>query len=361
MHKLLLLLLISCSTYLLKAQVTESRKLALNKEVFYELNTRQFTTEGNYAGVAKHIKRLKKMGVTTVWFMPIYPIGTTNRKGSLGSYYSISNYTASNPEFGSMEQFKNLVKLIHEADMKVIIDWVANHTAWDHAWVKEHPEYYAKDSVGKMYSPFDWSDVVQLNYKNEALHTAMINEMKYWVEQTNIDGFRCDMAHLVDLNFWKKARTTLDKIKPLTWLGETQEPEYFEAFEIIYGWEFLHKMEDEAKGKCTKAQLDSIIKWYIKDYNQGKLRLLFTTNHDENSWSGTEAERMGGQAKADEYLKLCATLPGVLLIYNGQEEPLEKRLKFFDTDPIEFKTLSKAKFIKQLGKIRKKEKRMIER
>jgi alpha-amylase len=318
--------------------------------VIYEVNTRQFTKEGTFKAFAKHLPRLQKMGVNIIWLMPIQPIGTTNRKGTLGSYYSIANYTDINPEYGTLADFKAVVKQAHALNMKVMIDWVANHTSWDHPWVKAHPEYYALDSNGKKYSPFDWSDVAQINHKNKRQQEAMLSDMKYWVTNCDIDGFRCDMAHLMPLEFWKTARTKLDQVKPLIWLGETQDTNYFEAFDIIYGWEWLHKMEDYVKGTTIKGGLDSLMQNYYLDYQKGKYRLLFTTNHDENSWSGTEFDRLKNYTGI--FTKACIQLPGIPLIYSGQEEPLKRRLQFFEKENINFSKYALQNNFKNLIKKR---------
>jgi alpha-amylase len=318
----------------------------LPSQVIYEVNVRQFTKEGTFKAFAKHIPRLKKMGITTLWFMPIQPIGVKNRKGGLGSYYSISDYTSVNPEFGDVEDFKNVVELAHKSDMKVMIDWVANHCAWDNKWMKTNPEFFEKDSTGKMHSPFDWSDVVELDYSNEGLQDAMIESMSYWVTDCNIDGFRCDVADMVPLKFWMNARNAIDNHKKVIWLSETGGSDFLQAFDMVYGWEWMHALEDFHKGKNNIAQLDSIAQWYIGDYQRGKYRLLFTTNHDENSWNGTEYERYGKQAL--DMATLTMMMPGVPLIYNGQEEPLKRRLKFFEKDDIGFSKYTLASFYKKL-------------
>jgi alpha-amylase len=315
-------------------------------QVIYEVNVRQFTKEGTFKAFAKHIPRLKKMGITTLWFMPIQPIGVKNRKGGLGSYYSISDYTAVNPEFGDVEDFKNVIEQAHKLDMKVMIDWVANHCAWDNKWMKTNPEFFEKDSSGKMHSPFDWSDVVELDYGNEGLQDAMIESMSYWVTECNIDGFRCDVADMVPLKFWMNARGTIDNHKKVMWLSETGGSDFLQAFDMVYGWEWMHALEEYHKGKNNIAQLDSIAQWYLQDYQRGKYRLLFTTNHDENSWNGTEYERFGKQAL--DMATLTMMMPGVPLIYNGQEEPLKRRLKFFEKDNIGFGKYALNPFYKKL-------------
>jgi alpha-amylase len=318
----------------------------------YEVNVRQYTPEGTLNAFAQHLPRLKEMGVGVVWFMPIYPIGITNRKETLGSYYSIKDYKAINPEFGNLDDFKAIVKQAHELGMKVVLDWVANHTSWDNAWVTQHPDYYAKDSSGHLYAPFDWSDVVQLNHKSMPQQDAMIDAMAFWVNECGIDGFRCDMAHLAPVDFWVKARTRLDAIRPLFWLAETQDTPYYKAFDVVYGWEWLHKMEDYYKGKTGIAGLDSVLQHYQHDYANNKFRILFTTNHDENSWQGTEFDRYGDAARP--FAALCATLPGIPLVYGGQEEPLRHKLNFFNKDTIGFNRYEWQPFFKALLQLRKR-------
>jgi alpha-amylase len=317
----------------------------------YEVNLRQYTPEGTINAFADHLPRLKEMGVDVIWLMPVHPIGIKNRKDSLGSYYSIRDYKAVNPEFGTLDDFKKLVAEAHRQGMKLIIDWVANHTSWDNVRMKDHPEYYHKNDKGEIHAPFDWADVAQLDHQNTAQQDAMINAMKFWVTETGLDGFRCDMAHLCPAPFWNKARKTLDSIRPLFWLGETQDAPYFSAFDAIYGWEWLHKMEDYYKGKTTIAGLDTVISQYMSDYKRKKFRILFTTNHDENSWNGTEFDRYGDGARA--FAAICATLPGMPLLYSGQEEPLKKKLAFFTKDTIPFKNYEWKNFFTTLLQLRK--------
>ncbi len=301
----------------------------------YEINTRQYTQEGTFNAFAKELLRLKDMGVKTLWFMPIHPIGIKNRKGTLGSFYSISNYTAVNPEFGSLNDFKSLVKKAHDLDFKVIIDWVANHTAWDNVWTETNPDFYYKNEWGNFRPPYpDWEDVIHLNYGNKELWMAMINAMKFWIDECNVDGFRCDMAHLVPLEFWKEARVQLDAVKPLFWLAETEEISYHNVFDASYTWEFLHKMEEFRRLETNIPGLESILYKYNTMFPANAMRVYFTSNHDENSHSGSEYDRMGEFAKA--FAVLCATWNGIPLIYSGQELPNKKRLKFFDRDPIEW-------------------------
>ena len=301
----------------------------------YEINIRQYTEEGTFNSFASALPRLKDMGVKTLWFMPIHPIGKKNRKGTLGSFYSISNYTEVNPEFGSLNDFKLLVKKAHDLDFKVIIDWVANHTAWDNVWIETNPQFFSKNEWGNFRPPYpDWEDVIHLDYSNNQLWTAMINAMKFWIDECDIDGFRCDMAHLVPLDFWKEARLQLDAVKPLFWLAETEEINYHDVFDASYTWEFLHKMEEFSRHETNIAGLESILYKYNTMFPATALRIYFTSNHDENSHSGSEYERMGKFAKA--FAVLCAAWNGIPLVYSGQELPNKKRLKFFDKDSIEW-------------------------
>lgn len=301
----------------------------------YEVNVRQYTPEGTFNAFAQHLPRLKELGVKTLWFMPVTPIAQKNKKGSLGSYYACSDYTAINPEFGTMDDFKNLVKQAHEMGFKVIIDWVANHTGWDHKWTVEHPDYYQKDSATndfKIASGMD--DIIELDFKNPALRKAMKEAMQFWVTECDIDGFRCDLAFWVELDFWKEARKELDVVKPLYWLGEFDElekPEYGEAFDASYSWTWMHRTEDFYKKQQALDSLYEVLKKY-DDLGDSTMRAWFTTNHDENSWNGTEYEKYGDMAKA--LAVFSATWNGVPLLYSGQELGNNKRIKFFDKDTI---------------------------
>jgi glycosidase len=319
----------------------------------YEVNIRQYTTEGTIDAFIPHIDRLKNMGVDILWIMPVQPIGEKNRKEPLGSYYSIKDYTAINPNFGELKDFKKLVSKAHENEMIVLLDWVANHTAYDHHWSHEHPEYYNLDSVGNLQSPVaDWTDVADLNYENEELHQAMINEMKWWITETDIDGFRCDVAGMVPNDFWEKTIDSLEATKDVFMLAEWEEPNMHEAgFDMTYGWEFHHLLNDIAKGK-TNA--DSVISYLEKDqerFDSTDFRMYFTSNHDENSWAGTVFERMGDAYKA--LAVLTATVPGMPLIYSGQEAGLNKRLSFFDKDTIDWSNLAYEDFYSQLLRLKK--------
>ena len=310
----------------------------INNTNVYEVNLRQYTKEGTFNAFAKELPRLKEMGVETLWFMPITPIAQKNMKGSMGSYYACSDYTSINPEFGNLDDFKNLVKLAHSMGFKVIIDWVANHTGWDHVWTRIHPEYYQKDSATndfKIASGMD--DIIELDYKNPALRKAMIDAMRYWITEADIDGYRYDLAFWVELDFWLEARAELEKTKTLFWLAESdplEHADYFKAFDACYTWTWMHKTEDFYKKNQDKHILDTVLQQYNSICSTIDIPLWFTTNHDENTWNGTEYEKYGSMANALSVFSF--TWNGMPMIYSGQELPNMKRLKFFDKDPIEW-------------------------
>ena len=313
----------------------------------YEVNIRQYTPEGNFNSFTMHLDRLADMGVKVLWMMPITPISRKVRQGSLGSYYACSSYTKINPEYGNLEDFKTLVKSAHEKGMKVIIDWVANHTGWDHEWTVTHPEWYIRDEQGNFTERNGWHDVIDLNYQDENMQSEMIRSMQFWIRECNIDGFRCDMAHLVPINFWQAARSACDAIKELFWLGETEDMQHVPVFDATYAWEWMHISELMIKGKKSVQDFYQVLHHYSQ-YPSGCSKLYFTSNHDENSWNGTEYEKYGDAAKV--MAMFTATWNGIPLVYSGQELPNHKRLKFFDKDLIEWNgtTPSLHEFYKNL-------------
>jgi alpha-amylase len=300
----------------------------------YEVNLRQYTKEGTFAAFSKEIPRLKDMGVQVLWFMPITPIATVGRKGSLGSYYACSDYKAANPEYGSVADFKQLVDSAHAHNMKVIIDWVANHTGNDHVWMKTNADFYNRDSTGAIIHPMGWDDVSDLNFDNTKVQEAMIDAMQFWVKECNIDGFRCDMAHLVPLAFWRKARTAIDATKQCFWLAECEEAPYMEVFDALYSWEWMHKSEAYCKGKYKVEDLWNNLYKYNFEFDPNCSHTFFTSNHDENSWNGTDQEKYGDALMA--FNVFSCTWNGIPMLYSGQELPNKKRLAFFDKDPIEW-------------------------
>ncbi len=302
----------------------------------YEVNVRQYTQEGTFKAFQKELPRLQKMGVKTIWLMPITPIAQKNKKGSLGSQYAAQDYTSINPEFGTLEDFKSLVNEAHNMGFKVIIDWVANHTGWDHVWTKTHPDFYLKDpKTNDFQIASGMDDIIELDYKNPEMRLAMIDAMKFWVKETNIDGFRCDLASWVEVDFWQQARPEVEKIKPLFFLGEFDEldnPEYGKVFDASYSWTWMHKTKDFYQNKLPLSELTNLLAKYTA-IGDGSMRAWFTSNHDENTWNGTEYEKYGEMAKP--LAVFSATWNGVPLMYNGQELPLlNKRLEFFEKDPI---------------------------
>ncbi len=302
----------------------------------YEVNIRQYTPEGTFRAFEKHLPRLKDMGVKTIWLMPITPIAQKNKKGTLGSQYAAQDYTSINPEFGTMADFKHLVDEAHKMGFKVIIDWVANHTGWDHVWTKTNPDFYLKDpKTNDFQIASGMDDIIELDYKNPKMREAMIDAMKFWVRETNIDGFRCDLAAWVEVDFWQQARPEVEKIKPLFFLGEFDEldnPDYGKVFDASYIWTWMHKTKDFNDGKVSFQDLKNLLMKYSA-IGDGSMRAWFTSNHDENTWNGTEYEKYGVFAKPLAVFSI--TWNGVPLIYNGQELPLRtKRLEFFEKDPI---------------------------
>ena len=330
---------------------------------FYELNVRQYSPEGTFAAAQRALPRLKGMGVDVVWVMPIYPISETKRKGTAGSYYASSSFTEVNPEFGTKADFNSFVDAAHAEGLYVILDWTANHTGWDHPWIEEHPEFYIRDvdtdTIRHAFNPqdenggeTDWYDIAQLDHTNEDLHAAMIADMQYWLREFDVDGFRCDVAGFVPIEFWYKVRPALESVKPVFMLAEWgDEPEHFEAaFDINYGWDFHKLLNSLAEGEANAADV-----WMHQEkdtalYAPYAYHLNFTSNHDENSWNGTEFERMG--ALADAMFVVAATFEGAPLVYSGQEEPLRRRLEFFEKDDIGFGDYAKEDFFRKLLRLR---------
>ncbi len=320
----------------------------------YEVNVRQYTPAGTLNAFSKHLNRLKQMGVQTLWFMPLNPISKVDRKGTLGSYYAVSDYTAINPEFGTLHDWKQLVKSIHNMGMKVIIDWVPNHTGADNRWLTEHPDFFVKDSTGKAAVPFDWSDTRQLNYDNIEMQDSMIAAMKYWIINTDIDGFRCDVAWNVPGPFWNKCIGQLRKMKNIFMLAEGDKS-YLprSGFDAVYPWRMFNMMKLVARGERPAFALDSIRNEIDTAYPSNALQLYFTSNHDENSWNKSDFGTFPGAAHAPFAVFSQTMVKGVPLIYSGQEEPVLKALEFFEKDPIAFSKFKRAPFYKTLLNLRK--------
>lgn len=325
----------------------------IRSAVMYEVNIRQYTPEGTFNAFAERIPLLKELGVDILWLMPIHPIGEVNRKGTLGSYYSVKDYKGINPEFGTMEDFKALVRKTHEAGMYLIIDWVPNHSSWDNELITLHPEWYEKDSLGNMFSPWDWTDVVQFDFDQPELRAYMIETLQFWLTETGLDGFRFDVAHQVPVDFWNEVRPALQAVNPnVLLLAEAEQRVLHEhAMDISYGWELHHILNQVAQGKATVAEINQYFDRAEKDYNSNDIRLYFTSNHDENSWNGTEWERMG---EATEIMTILTYVtPGMPLIYSGQEAGSSKRLEFFEKDEIEWNDHPFRDLYKDLNKLKK--------
>ena len=346
--------LISCSALQNQKTMTTDWKHTTN---IYEVNVRQFSKEGTFKAVEKELPRLKKMGVETLWFMPITPIAQKNKKGTLGSQYAAQDYTSINPEFGTLEDFKSVVNEAHKMGFKVIIDWVANHTGWDHVWTKTHPDFYLMDPKTNDFQIASGMDnIIELDYKNPKMREAMIEAMKYWVRETDIDGFRCDLASWVEVDFWQQAKPEVETIKPLFWLGEYDEldnPDYATVFDASYSWKWMHLTKEFYQKKLPITDLTNLLSQYSAIGNKS-MRAWFTTNHDENTWNGTEYEKYGEMAKT--LAVFSATWNGVPLMYNGQELPLlNKRLEFFEKDPIPWNGENKLEnFYKKLFELKSK-------
>lgn len=331
----------------------------LESAVIYEANIRQYSKDGSFDAFTKDIPQLKELGVKIIWLMPVFPISETKRKATggdfayklkdeaerkkmLGSYYAVSNYTEINPEFGTIEDFRKLVKTAHNYGIYVILDWVPNHTGWDHEWITTHPDYYTQNDKGEIIDPINpdtgeswgWEDVADLNYDNQDLRKEMIADMSYWITEEDIDGFRCDVASNVPTDFWAKAIPELRAKKDIFMLAEAWQPELMKdnLFDMAYSWEFHHIMNDMAKGKIKLSDLKKYVDENKTKYEPDDILMNFVTNHDENSWNGTVKERLGDASKL--MTALSYVMPGMPLIYSGQEYGLDYRLKFFEKDSI---------------------------
>ena len=325
----------------------------LETAVIYEANIRQYSPEGTFEAFTKDIPQLKQLGVKVIWLMPVFPISETKRKATggedskfatdfpeaeqdkyLGSYYAVSDFTKINPEFGTIEDFRSLVNTAHDNGIYVILDWVPNHTGWDHTWLKTNPEYYTQNDKGEVVHPVDtdWTDVADLNYDNQEMRKAMIADMSYWLTEEGVDGFRCDVAGSVPTNFWEQAIPELRAKKDIFMLAEAWEPELLKdgLFDMAYAWDRHHAMNHIAKGEKDAAEFTTALQTDFERYEADDILMNFVTNHDENSWNGTIKERMG---EAGEMMTALAYVtPGMPLIYSGQEYDLDHRLLFFEKD-----------------------------
>lgn len=314
----------------------------------YQINTRCFTAEGTFKALIPHLPRIKALGADILWLMPIHPIGEKNRKGILGSPYSVQDYYEINPEFGTKSDFSELVQKVHALEMKIIIDWVPNHTAWDNPLTQSHPHFYLKSPEGE-FKPtpwYDWEDIIELDYAQPDLQAYMQEAMCYWVENFDIDGFRCDVAGFVPLSFWTKARKALDAIKPVFLLAEWENRDMHSSFEATYAWSLWVALHNLVKNKGGLGGLWEYLALDVKTFPPESYRMTFTDNHDKNAWEGTQFKNFG------DALPLCIAFTqvvrGVPLIYGGQEAGLDKSLAFFEKDEIEWKNHPLAAFFTRL-------------
>ena len=338
-------------------------KNIISQSVLYEANIRQYSNEGTFNAFANDLPIIKKLGVKILWLMPINPISTTKSKGPLGSYYAVSDYTKVNPEFGSLEDFKNLVDKAHELGIYVILDWVPGHTGWDHHWITEKSDYYLKNKKGEIIDPIDfrtgksfgWTDVADLNYNNIEMREELREAMIYWVKETNIDGYRIDQAYAVPKDFYDKTLKALREIKPLFILAETDiyHPggiKLINKFDATYDWPGHHLSKDVAQGKKNANDYHKHIKKTLRLYGTDNILVNFVSNHDENSWNGTVEESFGEAGHT--FMALNFTLPGMPLIYSGQEYDLGKRLHFFEKDSFPKLKGKTMNLLRQLGSLK---------
>lgn len=321
----------------------------------YQINTRQFTPEGTFRAAQAQLPRLKALGVDILWLMPVHPIGEENRKGGLGSPYSVKDYYGVNPEFGTLDDLRAFVAEAHRQGMYVILDWVPNHTAWDNPLRTRHPDWYKRDWKGDFRpSPWwDWTDIIELDYSQPALREYMAAAMRYWVEDVGVDGFRADVAGFIPLDFWNDVRRELDTVKPVFMLAEWESRDlHAEAFDMTYAWSWWDKMRDIAQGRANTDVLHSYYSWNENFYPKDAYRMTFVSNHDKNSWEGTEFESFGDALPAAMALSVVGE--GMPLIYNGQEAGNERRLAFFEKDPIQWRQHPNGELYRELLALRKR-------
>ena len=323
--------------------------------VIYEVNIRQYTPEGTFQAFAEHLPRLKDLGVDILWLMPIHPIGEKNRKGSLGSYYAVKDYYGVNPEFGTMEDFKALVQQIHEMGMYVILDWVANHSAWDNSLTQEHPDWYTKTIDGQFRPTpwYDWDDIIDFDYSKEGLRKYMTEAITYWVKETDVDGYRCDVAGFVPIDFWENVRRELESIKPVFMLAEWESRDLHKnSFDMTYAWSLWFALEDLYQQKRGMGGLMEYLAHDVSTFPDNAYRMTFTENHDKNSWEGNQYSNYGDGLHAA--MVLCCTVNGMPLVYSGQEAGLDRSLKFFEKDEIEWQDHENAGIYKKLFQLKKR-------
>ena len=301
----------------------------------YQINTRQFTPEGTFAAAREHLPRLAALGADILWLMPVHPIGELNRKGTLGSPYAVRDYYGVNPEFGTLDDLKAFVDAAHLRGMRVILDWVANHTAWDNPLAEEHPDWYARDWKGDFRPTpwWDWSDIIDLDYSHPDLRAYMKAAMRHWVEEAGVDGFRADVAGFVPTEFWEEVRRDLESVKPVFLLAEWESRDlHAEAFDATYAWSWNEAVHRIAWGQANVGALHRYYSCREKAYPPHAMRMTFVSNHDKNAWDGTQFEQFG--EALSNAIALSVVGDGIPLLYNGQEAGNPRRLAFFERDPI---------------------------
>jgi glycosidase len=320
----------------------------------YQVNVRQFTPAGTIAAAGEHLPRLAHLGVAILYLMPVHDIGRVNRKGTLGSPYAVRDYYSVSPELGTLEDLRDFVRRAHELGMRVILDWVANHTSWDNPLVTEHPDWYARDWKGDLRSTpwWDWRDVVDLDYSRPELRAWMAQAMRYWVTEADVDGFRCDAAGFVPTDFWETARADLEAVKEVFLLAEWESRDlHHAAFDATYAWSWNEAMHRIASGLTDVSALHVYYSWNEKAFPADSLRMTFVSNHDKNAWEGTEYEQFGDALEAAIVLSVVGE--GIPLIYNGQEAGNARRLQFFERDPIDWVEHPMSEFYRRLLALKK--------
>ncbi len=321
----------------------------------YEVNIRQYTPEGTFRAFEAHLPRLKKMGIAILWLMPIHPIGVEKRKGKLGSYYSIKDYYGINPEFGTEEDFRHLIAKIHELDMHVILDWVANHSSWDNPLAKSHPDWYSKTPEGNFQPTpwYDWDDVIDFDFEKPELRQYMTEALEYWVREFDIDGYRCDVAGFIPVDFWEHVRLRLDAIKPVFMLAEWESRDlHKKAFDMTYSWSLWDKMTAVTKDGKPISGLVEYMAHDVSTFPENAYRMTFTDNHDKNSWEGNAVANFGPALSAS--ILLAAVVNGMPLVYSGQEAGLDRSLAFFEKDEITWKEHPNAMLYQRLFELKHK-------
>ena len=326
--------------------IFQSPEWAVNTNI-YKVNIRQFSEEGTFQAVARDLPRLQELGVNILWLKSVHPIGEENRIGTLGNPYSVKDYREINPEFGSKEDFRDLIDEAQQMRMRVIIGWPAGYTSRDAVWTETNPGFYVIDDEGNYSSPGDdLQDVIQLDSENRGLWNTMIETMEYWVSEYNIDGFHAADAGLMPIEFWISARKQLEIIKPLFMLADSEDPELHRAFDMTYALEYSKTIIDIAGGQAALSILDEVMERYVENFHKRDFRMLYTTNHDVNSSQGSDPDLYGANFK--NFAVLSATLWGMPLIYNGQESGLDQQIKIFEKDPIEWKDYKYQDFFSTL-------------